>query len=66
MNPERFRQIEGLCHAARERSARECEELLAKADPELRREVESLLAQRTGASFLERPAIQDPHNPWGT
>jgi Tol biopolymer transport system component len=40
MTPERFRQIEDLYHAAREDRA-----VLAKADPDLRREVESLLAQ---------------------
>jgi tetratricopeptide (TPR) repeat protein len=59
MNPERFQRIEELYHAARERTAEERAALLAQTDPELRREVESLLAQRTGGEFLERPAIQN-------
>src|SRR5271170_4932681 len=59
MTPERFQQIEELYHASRERSADERAALLAKIDPELRREVESLLAQRSGGEFLDRPAIQN-------
>ena len=59
MTPERFRQIEELYHAARERTAEERAALLAQTDPELRREVESLLAQRTGGEFLEWPAIEN-------
>jgi hypothetical protein len=59
MTPERFQQIEELYHAARDRTAEEQAALLAHVDPELRREVESLLAQRTGGEFLERPAIQN-------
>jgi tetratricopeptide (TPR) repeat protein/tRNA A-37 threonylcarbamoyl transferase component Bud32 len=59
MTPERFRQIEELYHAAREATADERAALLAQAGPELRRELESLLAQRTGDEFLERPAIQN-------
>src|SRR5262249_42340163 len=51
--------IEELYHAARERTAEERAALLAQTDPELRREVESLLAERAGAEFLERPAIQN-------
>ena len=57
MTPERFRQIEELYHAAREATAGERAELLAQTDPELRRELESLLAPRTGDEFLERPAV---------
>jgi eukaryotic-like serine/threonine-protein kinase len=56
---ERFQQIEELYHAARGRSVEERAALLAQVDPELRREVESLLAQRTDSDFLERPAIQN-------
>jgi eukaryotic-like serine/threonine-protein kinase len=56
MTPERFQQIEQLYHAARQKTAAERAALLAEADPELRREVESLLAQ-PGAEFLDRPAI---------
>jgi eukaryotic-like serine/threonine-protein kinase len=59
MTPERFQQIEELYHAARERSAEERAALLAKADPEVRREVESLLAQGPGGEFLERAAFKN-------
>src|ERR1043166_3420909 len=59
MIPERFQQIEKLYLAARERTAEERAALLAETDPELRREVESLLAQRPGVEFLKRPAIQN-------
>src|SRR5437870_11808091 len=59
MTPERFQQIEELYHAARERTAEERAALLAQTDPELRREIESLLAQRTGGEFLDRPAMQN-------
>ena len=59
MTLERFQQIEELYHAAREKTAEERAALLAEADPELRREVESLLAQRAGGEFLERHAIEN-------
>ena len=59
MTPERFQQIEELYHAVREKSAEERAALLAQTDPELRREIESLLAQRAGGEFLDRPAIQN-------
>jgi eukaryotic-like serine/threonine-protein kinase len=59
MTPERFQQIEELYHAARETTGEERAALLAQTDAELRREIESLLAQRTGGDFLERPAIQN-------
>ena len=58
MSPERFRQIEELYHAAREATADERTALLARADPELRYEVELLLAERNGGEFLDRPAIE--------
>ena len=58
MTPDDVRQIERLYHAARERSPEERAALLARADPELRREVESLLSQQSGDVFLDRPAIQ--------
>ena len=62
MTPERFRQIEELYHAAREGSADARAALMARADPELRREVESLLLDPAGGEFLDRPAIQNaPH-----
>src|SRR4051812_41036200 len=59
MTPERFQQIEKLYLAARERTSEERAAFLAETDPELRREVESLLAQRPGGGFLDPPAFQN-------
>jgi eukaryotic-like serine/threonine-protein kinase len=59
MTLERFREVEELYHAVREGSAEERAALLARTDPELRREVESLLSQHTSGEFLDRPAIQN-------
>ena len=59
MTPERFQQIEELYHAAREGSAEQRAALLEQTDPGLRREVESLLAQRSGGEFLDVAAIQN-------
>src|SRR5579872_5823700 len=59
MTPERFQEIEELYHAAREGTADERAALLAGADPESRREIESLLSQRDDVDFLDRPAIQN-------
>ena len=59
MSPERVRQIEELYHAAREGTADERAALLAQTDPELRREVESLLIEPAGGEFLDRAAIQN-------
>jgi eukaryotic-like serine/threonine-protein kinase len=59
MNPEHFQRVEALYHAARERNQEERAALLAEADPDVRREVESLLAQRSGGELLDRPAIQN-------
>jgi serine/threonine protein kinase len=59
MTPERFQEIEALYHAAREASAGERTAMLAGTDPELRHEVELLLAQPSGGAFLDRPAIQN-------
>ncbi len=53
MTPERWRQIEDLYNLA-------CDQglgVLAKADPELRREVEELLAQKSGGKILDRAAL---------
>ncbi len=55
--PERFRQIEELYHAARESNSEERLALLSRADSDVRREVESLLAQHSGGGFLDQPAI---------
>src|SRR4051812_1251243 len=54
MSPERLRQIEELYHSARERGAA----VLMDADPELRHEVEKLLAQdsESGAKLLDQSA----------
>jgi Tol biopolymer transport system component len=59
MSPEQFRRIEELYHAASEGTPQERAALLAQTDPELRREVESLLSDSSGAEFLDRPAIQN-------
>jgi serine/threonine protein kinase/Tfp pilus assembly protein PilF len=59
MTPERFRQIEELYHAAREGTADERAELLARADPELRREVESLLIDSSSSELLDRPVVRN-------
>jgi len=59
MSPERFQQIEALYHAAREGTSEQRAALLARADPELRRQVESLFAQADSGELLDRPAIQN-------
>src|SRR5215472_2021538 len=59
MSLERFRLIEELYHAVREASPGERAALLARTDPEMRRELESLFMERTGGEFLERPAIDN-------
>ena len=67
MSPERLRQIEELFHAVREGSAERQAALLARADPELRREVESLLGRQSENLFLDRAAVeasaQSPDDP---
>ena len=59
MTRERFQQIEELYHAARTTTGDERAALLAQADFELRREVESLLAQPDSARFLDHPAVEN-------
>src|SRR2546423_10495520 len=59
MTPERFQRIEDLYHAVREATVGERAALLAQADPDLRREVESLLARLPSGNFLDRPAIRN-------
>ena len=60
MTPQRLQQIEEVYHSARDREPGERGTFLAEAcrgDPELRREVESLLAQDSSKSgALDRPA----------
>jgi len=57
VTPGRLRQIEELFHAARERSGEERASLLARADPDVRREVESLLARQDQDLFLDQSPI---------
>src|SRR6185295_14570231 len=59
MSPERFRRIEELYHAAREGTPEERAALLAQSDPELRREVESLLFGSSVGEFQDRRAIRN-------
>ena len=59
MTPERFEQVAELFHAVREGTAEERRALLAQTDPELRREIELLLAQPISGGFLDRLAIQN-------
>jgi tetratricopeptide (TPR) repeat protein len=54
MTPDRLQQIEELYHSAREGSPDERAELLEQAEPELRREVESLLARQNDRLILDR------------
>jgi serine/threonine protein kinase len=63
MTPERFRQVEELYHAAREKTGAERAAVLAQADPAMRRQIESLLAQPEGGQFLDRPALQNAGEP---
>ena len=51
MTPERFQQIEELYHAARNNRG-----VLDTADPALRSEVESLLAQNPSGEVIDHPA----------
>jgi len=59
MEPRRWQQIEELYHAALECEPGQRATLLARADPELRHEVESLLAQESGGTPLDHPAWAD-------
>src|SRR5262245_37533234 len=62
MNPERWKQIEGIYHAALEREPGERGTFLDQActgDEELRREVTSLLDyDNKPASFIEAPVLE--------
>jgi tetratricopeptide (TPR) repeat protein len=63
MTPGQFQQIEELYHAARTGSAEARVALLAQADPDVRREVESLLAGSVDREFLDRLSIEDAPRP---
>ena len=54
MNPDRLQQVYELYHAALERPPAERAEFLSQVDPELKREVESLLAEQADGP-LNRP-----------
>src|SRR5579863_9211013 len=58
MSSERLRQVEELYHLVREGPLEARARLLAHADLEVRREVESLLAQHGGHGVLDRPAME--------
>src|ERR671939_466612 len=62
VSPERWQQIEALYHAALERPPARRRAWLAAhcaADPELRHEVETLLAyDEQAADFIEAPALE--------
>jgi tetratricopeptide (TPR) repeat protein len=57
MTSDRFRKIEQLYHAAREKTGEERAALLAQADPSVRRQVEALLAQ-PDSEFIDRPITE--------
>ena len=56
MDPERWRKIEKLYESVVERSPAERDVLLAQADPDIRAEVEVLLAQPSGGALLDQHA----------
>ncbi len=59
MNPERWERVKAVFHSALDRDPAERAAFLERAclgDGELRAEVDSLLAQASDGSFLERPA----------
>ena len=55
MDRERFRHIEELYNSAVERSPAERVALLAQADPDIREQVEVLLAQSSDSALLDQP-----------
>jgi serine/threonine protein kinase/formylglycine-generating enzyme required for sulfatase activity/cephalosporin-C deacetylase-like acetyl esterase len=69
MEPDRWRQVEGLYHAALERDPEVRAAFLAEAsggDKELLDEVQSLLEQHTGDSRLDRAVWEPGREPTGT
>jgi serine/threonine protein kinase len=61
MSPERWREVEEVYNSAMEREATLRGPYLAEAcsdDEDLRREVESLLAQTNGTALVDHPALQ--------
>src|SRR5262245_20517638 len=57
MTPDRWREVEALFHAAQECPPERRAALLAAAEPGLRREVESLLAERSAGGPLDGFAV---------
>ncbi len=56
MTSDRWQQLEELYHSVRERTPVDRAALLARADPELRRKVEAMLAQDGSGKILDQPA----------
>ncbi len=56
--PEKWRQIEALYHATRECTPEDRPALLAQVEPELRAEIEALLAQKDSGEIIDRPAVE--------
>jgi len=56
MHPERLRQIKELYRAAVKRPVDQRASVLAQADPEIRREVEALLAQLDDGTLFSHTA----------
>jgi eukaryotic-like serine/threonine-protein kinase len=65
MAPDYFQRVEELFHSALEASAGERAALLEQADPDLRREVESLLASSKARLILDR-SVEWPGDPLDT
>ncbi len=62
MSPERLQQIEELYHSIREKQPSDREAYLTESctgdEEELRREVESLLAESDSRELLNKPALE--------
>jgi serine/threonine protein kinase len=56
MDPERWHRIEKLYNSVVEHSPADRPSLLAQADPDIRAEVEAMLAQPAGGALLDQPA----------
>ena len=63
MTPERWRQIEELYLAAIDLREDERAALLAQASPDVRQEVEAMLAQPAGSKLLDHPAWESEPEP---
>jgi Tol biopolymer transport system component/tRNA A-37 threonylcarbamoyl transferase component Bud32 len=60
--PERWKEVEALYHTIADRAPAERARLLEHVEPELRREVESLLDQPSASGALDRPAWENGSN----